>query len=109
MQTGTVFLLGMVGALAPEIVRLYSIRSDPSQFTWSAFYIVVSILFACLGGICALVLPATTAWGALYAGISTPVLINTALKTPMKLSGASRPKSVAPTRYGYFRSFTEAL
>jgi hypothetical protein len=80
MNPFIVFILGCVGALAPEIVRLYSLRNNSEQFTWSSFYLIVSFIFALLGGLVALVLPATTFWGALYVGISTPVLVNTALK-----------------------------
>ena len=80
MSSKEVFLIGMVGAMAPEIVRLYQLRTRPSQFKWSWFYVLVSILFACLGGTIALALPATSYWGALYAGISTPVLINAVLQ-----------------------------
>ncbi|HEX3761175.1 MAG TPA: hypothetical protein VHW23_20915 [Kofleriaceae bacterium] len=80
MELREVLLLGMVGALAPEIVRLYAIRSHPEQFVWSALYLVASALFACLGGVVAYALPATIAWGALYAGISTPTLVTAALK-----------------------------
>jgi hypothetical protein len=73
------FGIGMIGAVAPEIVRLYELRSQGGQ-DFSVFYVVISLIFAALGGLVALVLPATTLWGAFYAGISTPVLISTALK-----------------------------
>ena len=90
MDLNVVYMLGMVGALAPEIIRLYSIRDNPAQFKWSWFYLVISILFACLGGVVALVLPAITYWGALYAGISTPVLVNSAFKKGIELSEPKR-------------------
>ena len=79
MQTSLIFGVGIVGALAPEIVRLYSLRSKGGQ-SFSGFYLVISILFAALGGVVALILPATTLWAAFYAGISTPVVVTTALK-----------------------------
>jgi hypothetical protein len=91
-----VFTLGMVGALAPEIVRLYTIRSHPGEFTWSATYLVASALFAGLGGVVAFALPATTAWGALYAGISTPTLVTAALKKAR--SARSKPETKAPPK-----------
>jgi hypothetical protein len=111
MSSLSVFFIGMIGALAPEVVRLYSIRTNPSRFRWSAFYIVISLLFACLGGIVALALPATTYWGALYAGVSTPVLVTTALKKTRKsLPPKSNDvlKSLKPER-STFRSFLEGL
>jgi len=80
MSPVVIILVGSLGALAPEILRLYSLRNNPDQFRWSWFYIIASVAFAGMGGFVALLLPATTYWGAFYVGISTPVLINTALK-----------------------------
>jgi hypothetical protein len=80
MSSTLVFALGAAGALAPEIVRLYSLRTKRNRFHWSSFYVVISILFASLGGLLAVALPATTKWGAIYVGVSTPVLVNTILK-----------------------------
>jgi hypothetical protein len=76
-----ILLLGALGALAPEIVRLYTIRRSPEKFEWSSFYLIVSLLYAGLGGVLAIFLPATTAWGAIYVGASTPVLINSMIRT----------------------------
>jgi hypothetical protein len=80
MNVWLAFLLGIAGALAPEVVRLYSIREDPEKFRWSPFYLIVSLLFGCLGGLLVLALPATTYWGAIYVGISTPVVVNTVVR-----------------------------
>lgn len=86
------FVLGMGGALAPEILRLYTIRQRPSEFTWSGFYVVVSLAFASLGGLVAVILPATTWWAAFYAGVSTPVLIGKAIE---RTSYLTNPKTKA--------------
>jgi len=102
------FLLGLVGALAPEIVRLYGLRNNPGRFTWSRFYLVISILFMALGGFVAVILPAQNPQAAFYAGISTPVLINTVLKkgsSGPKLKGILPPAPALPT----FKSFVSAL
>ncbi|MEU4769303.1 hypothetical protein AB0H12_39275 [Actinosynnema sp. NPDC023794] len=80
MNSAVVFLLGMAGALAPEVVRLYAIRQNPTKFKWSWFYLLVSVAYGALGGVIALVLPATTYWAALYVGVSTPVLVNTIVR-----------------------------
>jgi hypothetical protein len=79
MSVSSVLLLGMLGASAPEVVRLYSLRQRPPK-TWSLFYLAISLLFAALGGTVAVLLPATTPWAAFYAGISTPTLVTTALR-----------------------------
>jgi hypothetical protein len=102
------FLLGVVGALAPEVVRLYGMRNDPNLFKWSWFYVIVSLVFVSLGGFVAVLLPAKNPQGAFYAGISTPVLINTAVKKgsgPRKLKGVP---AAAPAT-SPFKSFVMAL
>jgi hypothetical protein len=110
MLPSMIFLLGMVGALAPELVRLYSIKSNPKEFRWSWFYLIVSMLFAGLGGLIALVLPATTYWGALYAGVSTPVLVNTILRKAGEGSDeeVKRARAMLPKR-SHFGSFIGGL
>jgi hypothetical protein len=102
-----IFVLGLAGALAPEILRLYALRSRPEQFVWSWFYVVISLCFAGLGGLVALILPATTYWGAFYAGISAPTVITVALKkrtraTAVKAAGAA-------ARRPHFSVFLDAL
>ena len=87
MQPLVTFGIGMVGAVAPEIARLYALRSQDGE-KFSVFYIMISLVFAALGGFVALILPATTLWGAFYAGISTPVVISTALKKGMGQKGS---------------------
>ena len=105
-----IFLLGMVGALAPEIVRLYAIRNDPSRFKWSWFYLGISAAFAALGGVLALVLPATTYWGAIYVGVSTPLLVNSIVRKGRDLTRPelrSLPSRV--TKLSFVDSYLEGL
>jgi hypothetical protein len=105
-----VFLLGGAGALAPEIVRLWSIAQNRGRFTWSGFYIVVSLLFAALGGLVAVVMGSENIRSAFYSGVSTPVIVNTVLK---KASAGRRRKAVkgaaAAPRLSRLDSFLEAL
>lgn len=75
-----IFVLGCVGALAPEIVRLYNLRHD-TGFNWRSFYVIISVFFMFLGGVIAWILPATTYWGAFYVGVSAPVIISNIGKT----------------------------
>lgn len=113
MNAAAVFVFGAVGALAPEIVRLYELRTNPSRFRWSWFYVTVSLLFAALGGVLAVGLPATTVWGAIYVGVSTPTLVNTVLKRVVAPGGVE-VKSVPPMPHSQvlppsLRSFVNAL
>lgn len=111
MNLIVVFLIGCIGALAPEILRLYSLRNNPDRFKWSWFFIGISILFASLGGLVALLLPATTYWGAFYVGISTPVLINTALKKGLDLQQPQlkSKRQIDVQGYSLLSSFLRAL
>jgi hypothetical protein len=80
MSTIEVLLYGIVGAAAPEVLRIYNLRRRPSSFRWSTKYLLMSLPFYVLGGIFAVALSAAKPWTAIYIGISTPVLINTAVK-----------------------------
>jgi hypothetical protein len=111
VETSTCFLLGAAGGLAPEIVRLYSIATSGNSFTWSWFYIIVSVIFACLAGLVAVILPSENARAALYAGVSTPVIINTVVK---KGRGSNRRQKVTKDiseqkQLSRFNSFVEGL
>ena len=74
------FLLGAIGGVAPEALRLYSLAKEGQHFRFSAFYVAMSIVFALLAGLVAVLLPSPNERAAFYAGISTPVLINTVAK-----------------------------
>ena len=71
-----VFALGTVGALAPEIIRLYQLRHKPPKKGFSLFYYGISIVYALLGGLVAVILPAVTLYGAFYAGVTVPFMIS---------------------------------
>ena len=110
MNALTVFILGLVGALAPEVIRLYSLRYNPALFKWSWFYLIVSLLFCGLGGLVALILPATTPWGAFYAGISAPTLVTAAVKKGLSAAKKEFKRFTPPaTPLPFFRSFIEGL
>ena len=111
MTSSSIFLFGMMGALAPEILRLYELRNDPSRFRWSWFYVIISLALAALAGLVAIILPTTNFRDAFYAGIATPVIITTAAK---KVGHQRRKKKLvkgtgtsAPT--SQFELFFEAL
>lgn len=91
-------LWGMLGALAPEVVRLYTIRHNPRRFQWSWFYVLVSLSFSGLGGALALALPATTAWAALYVGISTPTVVTTIVRKGKEAAATEFKASPVPGR-----------
>ncbi|MBV9269950.1 MAG: hypothetical protein JO165_02570 [Candidatus Eremiobacteraeota bacterium] len=81
------FGLGAVGGAAPEIVRLYALRTTPEKFQWSAFYLIISLFFVALAGLVAVILPSVTPWGAFYAGIALPVIVTTVAKKAAQSDG----------------------
>ena len=79
METSTSFLIGCVGAIAPEILRFYKLRSS-IRINWSWSYILVSIPFMLLGGLVACLLEPQNYYAAFYTGISTPFIVNAIVK-----------------------------
>lgn len=73
------FLIGCIGALAPEIIRLYKLRFSPTV-RWSWGYLVVSAPFVLLGGFMAYILDPATSYAAFYTGVSTPFIVTTLAK-----------------------------
>ena len=67
------FLLGCLGALAPEIFRLYDMRLKLDQLKLSFCYVLVSTAYAGLGGVWAIILPSVTLYAAFYAGLTMPI------------------------------------
>lgn len=75
-----VLLLGMLGALAPEIARLYGSRRTLLKESFSYRYWIVSAVYAFTGGIIAVILPAVTLWAAFYTGVTWPLLFTKAIQ-----------------------------
>jgi len=76
-----VFLLGCLGALAPEIVRLYELRWKLHEQKFSYIYFVISAMYADLGGALAVGLPAVSWYAAIYCGVTVPCTISTMAKS----------------------------
>ncbi len=104
-----VFTLGCCGALAPEVVRLYRLRSHPPKGGFSPFYYLISVVYALLGGVVALVLPAVTLHAALYAGITTSVVISAAARNTKQTPGPSADSSGRSPPSRKRRTFSELL
>lgn len=81
------FLFGCLGAIAPEILRLYRLRNNIKKFSWSWGYALVSLLFVVLGGSIALILEPRNAYTAFYSGVSTPFIINAIAREAEEASG----------------------
>jgi hypothetical protein len=76
MHPFSVFGVGVIGAAAPEILWLYTIREDPSKFRWSRYFIVISLVFEALGGFVALLFRPSSCYSAFYTGLAFPFIVN---------------------------------
>jgi hypothetical protein len=75
------FVHGCIGALAPEVVRLYNFRQARKKIKFSRFYLVISLLYVALGGYIASVFPGISQgfWAACI-GSSTVLNVNMMVK-----------------------------
>ena len=95
-----VFLLGVLGALAPETVRLYGRRwrIQSAKFSWG--YFVLSGLYALIGGVIAIYLPAVNGIAAIYAGAAWPSIFSTLIhrRGPFEIQAANSKGGKIPRR-----------
>ena len=120
MENWQLFLLGALGAVAPEVVRQINVLRDGGTYTWSPALIFFSALYAVIAGVVALILPSANLYSAFYNGISTDVLIGKAhaaaagakrkktahIQTKAEAEAGSRPP---PPRLSPLYSFLDAL
>ena len=97
-MNGVIFLFGCLGAAASEIIRLYRKRFISLHLKSPKFYIFISLAFCLIGGVVAIILPATTKGGAFYAGASWPMLISGTLSK----SPPSSPEDDTELNSGHF-------
>ena len=73
------FLLGALGATAPEVVRLYKIVTGQTEGNlphFSPHYFSISVIFMGLGGLLAVVWGENNPLKCLWVGVSLPVIIS---------------------------------
>ncbi|AWM01344.1 hypothetical protein [Bradyrhizobium amphicarpaeae] len=109
------FLLGALGAIAPEVVRQVNVLRNGGTYTWSPSLIFFSLVYAAIAGVVAAILPSANLYSAFYNGISTDVLIG---KAHAAAAGNRRRKTsqtkeagaeAAPARLSPYHSFLDAL
>jgi hypothetical protein len=90
------FLWGMLGAAAPEVLRLWKARLRP--FTPPRSYWPVSIAYAAVGGLLAVAFAQPGSPGAaVYVGVATPFLIAGMVKHAPHAGDDIIPVSLPPT------------
>jgi hypothetical protein len=104
------FIAGCLGAVAPEVVRLYETsRQRAAGVSFSLFYWVISVVYACLAGYVASIFPGLT--GPFYAfcvGVGFDLIVNKASTIVARLlsplaSGLPSEKPVSPPNDGFAR------
>ena len=91
------FLLGAIGALAPEVVRIYRIESGGTSGTLARFgryYYAISLLFAGFAGVFAVAWGEGAPFKSIWVGASFPTIVSTlASQVPPFGSGTSQLRS----------------
>ncbi len=78
-------------------------RCRPPKRGFSWFYFLISFIYALLGGVVAVALPAVTMFAALYAGVTMPLLISAIGRHAVSLrdfntANTARPAEPAPRK-----------
>jgi len=107
--TLAIFLCGTLGALAPEIVRLYALRRARATARFAPGYWLISALYAALGGALAVILPAVNLYAAFYAGVTLPVTISALIRQRESHGANLSPARPAPALVALFRTHAAAL
>jgi len=74
-----IFLFGALGAIAPEVIRLYKARTKGIRISNWVFYSSITIAFIGTAGVLANVLGARSTYGSFYVGLTWPTLVSTML------------------------------
>jgi hypothetical protein len=96
-----IFIAGFIGALAPEVVRLYQLRQNPQQF--QSYYYIISLVYALLGGYVVTIMPGVSTgplWWAFVVGTGLNAVVSLAAKYAtsfMTPGGPAAPPNVPPT------------
>ena len=75
------FIAGFIGALAPEIVRLYKIRRE--RLSFPSTYYPITFLYAFVGGYLGAIIADINLFYAFGVGVALPVVISLAGKAVM--------------------------
>jgi len=101
-----IFLWGCIGALAPEVARIYKRRQKKILVKNLWLYIIASILFIGLGGILANLLNAQSWLSSFYIGICWPSIVTVAgQKKPEDLRSLSPGQITQPNVISSFREY----
>lgn len=111
------FLVGAVGAIAPEVVRLRNVIRDKGTYTWSPALFGISLAYALIAGLIAAILPSANLYAAFYCGVSTDVLIgkvhaeaaNTRQERARNAQNKAPGDTGPPPRLSPLHSFLDAL
>lgn len=86
------FFAGFIGALAPEVVRLYQLRQSPQTF--QSWYYAISLVYALLGGFVASIMPGVAGgplWWAFCVGAGLNAVVSIAIRFASTLAGGASP------------------
>jgi len=76
LRSLSVFACGCIGAIAPEIIRLYKLRQQKERIEFPRSYFLFIIPFIVLGGFVALILDSSPMWSAFLEGAAVQFTVS---------------------------------
>jgi hypothetical protein len=76
------FFWGVVGAVVPEVVRLYLINTNQQPLPrFTQMYFIISLVFMALAGLFTIACRPKTPFRAIWIGIAFPPIVSLLMKT----------------------------
>jgi uncharacterized membrane protein len=77
MEWWAMFAWGLIGGIAPEIIRAYRILIETIDFYYPKKLILISAVLAILGGFIAIAFESSSPLNAILIGFATPTIVST--------------------------------
>ena len=76
MELWLIFVYGLIGGAAPEVIRVYKILTEAKDFYYPKKLLVVTFLLAIIGGAIAVAFEAPNPHSAILIGFATPTIVS---------------------------------
>lgn len=82
MEWWAMFTWGLVGAIIPEVIRVYKILIEAKDFYYPKKLFLITVLLAILGGAIAVAFESSSPRNAILIGFATPTIVSMYVGTP---------------------------
>lgn len=96
------FVLGCIGAMTPEIIRLYKIKTIKPSIDNITYYVLLNIAYIIMGGVVAWLLEASSFYAAFYIGASWDTMISAIGFKPSQITENLGTSNYSITNYREF-------